>query len=63
MQSWGQVWHSDTTSAVLGVELLRPCLNARPDPSCFGYSSSNTPIDSTCEVCGNMLTTPAFFIT
>lgn len=25
--------------------------------------SSNTPIDSTCEVCGNMFTTPAFFIT
>jgi len=27
------------------------------------YVLSNTAIDSTCDVCGNMFTTPAFFST
>jgi hypothetical protein len=29
----------------------------------YASGSSNTPIDSTCEVCGNMFATPALRIT
>lgn len=34
-----------------------------PDHLCVTHCGSNTAIDSTCEVCGNMLTTPALLST